>query len=143
MDVPGGEYVFFVGMILLFGWLAAHYGRRLAAVVRALRADGRAPGVCVRVETEPYHRSDARRYFFAFRPAGDPDGAEIEFEDLATRSTRVGTRVTVAYDPAAPGRTATVAGPGNRSPVAQYALLVTGCALAAACFTAVFLLTVW
>ncbi|MEV7421046.1 MULTISPECIES: DUF3592 domain-containing protein [unclassified Streptomyces] len=158
MDIPGGEYVFFVGMILLFGWLAAHYARRLAAVVRALRAGGRAPGVCVRIETEPYNRSDAQRYFFTFRPSGGPDresdgesdgapeggpdGREIEFEDLVTRSTQVGTRVTVAYDPAAPARTATVAGHGSWSPIAQYALLVTGCGLAAAGFAAVFLLTV-
>lgn len=139
MEIPGGDYIFFVGMILLFGWLAAHYARRLAAVTRALRAGGRAPGVCVRIESEPYNRSDARRYFFTFRA---PDGRGIEFEDLATRAVRVGSQVTVAYDPAAPERTATVTGRGSGSPVAQYVLLVTGCGLAAAGFTAVLVFTV-
>ncbi|MEW1723582.1 DUF3592 domain-containing protein [Streptomyces sp. NPDC093109] len=139
MDIPGGDYVFFVGMILLFGWLTAYYGRRLAAVLRALRAGGRAVGRCVRVETEPYNRSDAQRYFFTFRL---PAGREIEFEDLATRAMEVGAPVTVAYDPADPERTATVAGRGSWSPVAQYVLLVTACGLAAAGFTVVFLFTV-
>ncbi|MER8072849.1 DUF3592 domain-containing protein [Streptomyces sp. NPDC094034] len=139
MDIPGGDQVFFGGMTLLFGWLAAHYARRLAAVARALRAGGRAPGTCVRIESEPYNRSDARRYVFSFRA---PDGRSVEFEDLATGAVSVGTRVTVAYDPAAPERTATVAGRGNWSPVAQYLLLVTGCGLAAACFAAVLVFTV-
>ncbi|MFI5757362.1 DUF3592 domain-containing protein [Streptomyces sp. NPDC051569] len=139
MDIPGGDGVFFAGMMLLFGWLAFHYARRLATVARALRSGGRTTGVCVRIETEPYNRSDAQRYVFAFRA---PDGREIEFEDLSTRAVRVGTEVTVAYDPAAPERTATVTGRGSGSPVAQYALLVAGCGLAAAAFAAVFVLTV-
>ncbi|MFF1420128.1 DUF3592 domain-containing protein [Streptomyces sp. NPDC058220] len=139
MEIPGGDYVFFVGMVLLFGWLAVHYARRLAAVARALRAGGRAPGVCVRIETEPFNRSDAQRHVFTFSAQ---DGRRIEFEDLATRAVRVGSEVTVAYDPAAPERTATVAGRGSWSPVLQYALLVTGCGLAAAGFAAVFVFTV-
>ncbi|MFD5783023.1 DUF3592 domain-containing protein [Streptomyces sp. NPDC126933] len=139
MEIPGGDYVFFVGMVLLFGWLAVHYARRLAAVARALRAGGRAPGVCVRIETEPFNRSDAQRHVFTFSAQ---DGRRIEFEDLATRSVRVGSEVTVAYDPADPERTATVAGRGSWSPVLQYALLVTGCGLAAAGFAAVFAFTV-
>lgn len=139
MEIPGGDYVFFVGMVLLFGWLAVHYARRLAAVGRALRAGGRAPGVCVRIETEPFNRSDAQRHVFTFSAQ---DGRRIEFEDLATRAVRVGSEVTVAYDPADPERTATVAGRGSWSPVLQYALLVTGCGLAAAGFAAVFVFTV-
>ncbi|MFD5033971.1 DUF3592 domain-containing protein [Streptomyces sp. NPDC058405] len=139
MEIPGGDYVFFVGMVLLFGWLAVHYARRLAAVARALRAGGRAPGVCVRIETEPFNRSDAQRHVFTFSAQ---DGRRIEFEDLATRAVRVGSEVTVAYDPADPERTATVAGRGSWSPVLQYALLVTGCGLAAAGFAAVFVFTV-
>ncbi|MFI6086022.1 DUF3592 domain-containing protein [Streptomyces sp. NPDC051217] len=139
MDVPGGDFLFFGGMILLFGWLATHYARRLLTVTRALRAGGRAEGTCVRIEQEPYNRSDARQHFFAFRT---PDGRQIEFEDLASRSVRVGDPVTVAYDPAAPERTATVAGRGHWSPVLQYGVLVAGCGLAAAGFAAVFLLTV-
>ncbi|MFD8967275.1 DUF3592 domain-containing protein [Streptomyces sp. NPDC059568] len=139
MGIPGGDYVFFLGMILLFGWLTAHYARRLTAVARALRAGGRAPGVCVRIESEPYNRSDARRYVFSFRTS--EDGRTIEFEDLASGVVKVGSEVTVAYDPAAPERTATVAGRGSWSPVAQYGLLVAGCGLAAVGFTAVLVLT--
>ncbi|WP_443079092.1 DUF3592 domain-containing protein [Streptomyces sp. NBC_01498] len=126
-------------MILLFGWLTAHYARRLSGVNRALRAGNRAEGTCVRIEREPYNRSDARRQFFAFRT---PDGEQIEFEDLAGRSVRVGDPVTVTYDPAAPARTATVAGRGNWSPVLRYGVLVAGCGLAAAGFAAVLILTV-
>ncbi|EST28808.1 DUF3592 domain-containing protein [Streptomyces niveus] len=139
MDVPGGDYLFFGGMILLFGWLATHYARRLSGVNRALRAGIRAEGTCVRIEQEPYNRSDARQHFFAFRT---PDGRQIEFEDLASRSIRVGDPVTVAYDPADPDRTATVAGRGHCSPVLQYGVLVVGCGLAAAGFAAVLLFTV-
>lgn len=139
MVVPGGDYLFFGGMILLFGWLATHYARRLSGVNRALRKGIRAEGVCVRIEQEPYNRSDTRQYFFTFRL---PDGRQIEFEDLASRSIRVGDPVTVTYDPAAPERTATVACRGNWSPVLQYGLLVAGCGLAAAGFAAVLLFTV-
>ncbi|MFF3749834.1 DUF3592 domain-containing protein [Streptomyces sp. NPDC002018] len=139
MRIPGGDQIFFLGMMLLFGWLAAHYARRLAAVARALRAGGRAAGVCVRIESEPYNRSEARRYVFSFR--APEDGRTIEFEELASRAVKVGSEVTVAYDPAAPERTATVAGRGGWSPLTQYGLLVTGCGLAAAGFTAVFVFT--
>ncbi|MER7997705.1 DUF3592 domain-containing protein [Streptomyces sp. NPDC095613] len=139
MDIPGGDHLFFLGMVLLFGWLATHYARRLAAVTRALRRGVRVPGTCARVETEPYNRSDTRRCFFTFRTE---DGREIEFEDLATRSVRAGTRVTVAYDPAAPDRTATVTGRGSGTPVLQYALLVAGCGLGAAGFAVVYVFTV-
>lgn len=139
MVVPGGDYLFLGGMILLFGWLATHYARRLSGVNRALRKGIRVEGVCVRIEQEPYNRSEARQYFFTFRL---PDGRQIEFEDLASRSIRVGDPVTVTYDPAAPERTATVACRGNWSPVLQYGLLVVGCGLAAAGFAAVLLFTV-
>lgn len=139
MVVPGGDYLFLGGMILLFGWLATHYARRLSGVNRALRKGIRAEGVCVRIEQEPYNRSEARQYFFTFRL---PDGRQIEFEDLASRSIRVGDPVTVTYDPAAPERTATVACRGDWSPVLQYGLLVVGCGLAAAGFAAVLLFTV-
>lgn len=138
MEIPGGDLLFPLAMALLFGWLAVHCVRRLAAMARALRAGGRAPGVCVRIETEPYNRSDAERHVFSFRT---PDGLTVEFEDLAGRGVKVGDEVTVAYDPAAPERTATVAGPGGWSPVLRYGLLATGCGLAAAGFTAVFLFT--
>ncbi|WP_405795220.1 DUF3592 domain-containing protein [Streptomyces sp. NBC_01506] len=138
MDVPGGDYLFLGGMVLLFGWLATHYARRLSGVNRALRKGIRAEGTCVRIEQEPYNRSDARRHFFTFLL---PDGRLIEFEDLANRSVGVGDPVTVAYDPAAPERTATVAGRGHWSPVLQYGVLVAGCALAAAGFAAVLILT--
>ncbi|MER5890266.1 DUF3592 domain-containing protein [Streptomyces sp. NPDC001941] len=139
MEIPGGDWLFFGGMTALFGFLTFSYGRRLARVVRALRGGARAEGTCVRVETEPYNRSDAERHFFAFRT---PEGREVEFEDLSGRSVKAGTPVTVTYDPADPARTATVAGRGNWGPVAQYALVVAGCAFATAGFLAVLLFTV-
>ncbi|MGW1880853.1 DUF3592 domain-containing protein [Streptomyces sp. NPDC001970] len=139
MDVPGGDYIFFCGMIALFGWLTVKYARRLVTVVRSIRRGERAEGACVRVEREPGNSSDAYRHFFAFRTR---EGKEVEFEDLASWSMRTGTRVMVAYDPVAPGRTATIAGRGSWSPVIQCLALVAGCGMATAGFAAVFLFTV-
>jgi hypothetical protein len=132
VEVPGAGYVVLTLLVALFGALSWTYGRRLVTVTRVLRRGVRAEGECVRVETEPYQRSDARRHFFAFRTA---DGARVEFEDLAGRSTTEGTAVTVTYDPRDPGGTATVAGRGSWSPVLQSLALVAGCGMAAAGFT--------
>ncbi|MER6994326.1 DUF3592 domain-containing protein [Streptomyces sp. NPDC000410] len=139
MDVPGGEYLFFGGMITLFGWLTGKYARRLFIVLRSVRHGERAEGECVRIETERGENNDAHRHFFVFRTR---EGREVEFEDLAGWSMRTGTRVMVAYDPASPERTATIAGRGSWSPVLQCVVLVAGCGMATAGLAAVFLFTV-
>ncbi|MFI8190951.1 DUF3592 domain-containing protein [Streptomyces sp. NPDC085946] len=128
MEVPGAGYVVLTLLVALFGALALRYARRLVTVARVLRRGVRADGTCVRVETEPYARSDARRHFFAFRTA---DGTQVEFEDLAGGSTTRGTPVTVTYDPRDPRGTATVAGRGSWSPVLQALALTAGCGTAA------------
>ncbi|MEU6255569.1 DUF3592 domain-containing protein [Streptomyces sp. NPDC047043] len=132
MQVPGGGYVVLVLLIVLFTAIAVKYARRLVTVARVLRRGVRASGECVRVETEPYNRSDATRHFFAFRTA---DGTHVEFEDLAGWSTDEGTPVTVTYDPRDPQGTATVAGRGSWSPVLQSLALTAGCGMAALGFT--------
>ncbi|WP_338782777.1 DUF3592 domain-containing protein [Streptomyces sp. DG1A-41] len=128
MEVPGAGYVVLALLVAMFGALSWKYARRLVTVSRVLRRGVRAEGECVRVETEPYHRSDARRHFFAFRTA---DGTPVEFEDLAGWSVTKGTPVTVTYDPRDPEGTATVAGRGSWSPVLQSLALVAGCGMAA------------
>jgi hypothetical protein len=128
VHVPGGGYVVLVLLIALFGAIALKYARRLVTVARVLRRGVSTSGECVRVETEPYDRSDATRHFFAFRTA---DGTHVEFEDLAGRPTGEGTPVTVTYDPRDPRGTATVAGRGSWSPVLQSLALTAGCGLAA------------
>jgi hypothetical protein len=129
--VPGAGYVVLAALVALFGALAWRYARRLVTVTRVLRRGVRAQGSCVRVETEPYQRSDARRHFFTFRTA---DGVMVEFEDLAGRSTAEGSVVTVTYDPRDPAATATVAGRGSWSPVLQALALAAGCGMATAGF---------
>lgn len=128
MEVPGAGYVVLALLVAMFGALSWKYARRLVTVSRVLRRGVRAEGECVRVETEPYHRSDARRHFFAFRTA---DGTPVEFEDLAGWSMTKGTPVAVTYDPRDPEGTATVAGRGSWSPVLQSLALVAGCGMAA------------
>ncbi|WP_031106641.1 DUF3592 domain-containing protein [Streptomyces sp. NRRL S-146] len=131
MEVPGAGYVVLTLLVALFGALSWTYARRLVTVSRVLRHGVRAEGSCVRVETEPYQRSDARRHFFVFRTA---DGARVEFEDLAGSSTAEGSPVTVTYDPRDPEGTATVAGRGSWSPVLQSLALAAGCGMATAGF---------
>ncbi|MER8222476.1 DUF3592 domain-containing protein [Streptomyces sp. NPDC094143] len=134
MEVPGAGFVVLALLVALFGALVWRYARRLVTVARVLRRGVRTGGECVRVETEPYGRSDARRHFFAFRTA---DGTRVEFEDLAGSSTAKGTPVTVTYDPRDPKGTATVAGRGSWSPVLQSLALVAGCGMAALGFAVV------
>lgn len=134
MHVPGAGYVVLALLIALFGTLSLKYARQLVTVARVLRRGVRTTGECVRVETEPFNRSDAARYFFAFRTE---DGERVEFEDLARWSTKEGTRVAVTYFPHDPQRTATISGRHNWSPVLQALALSAGCGMAAAGFTAV------
>ncbi|MFF3453318.1 DUF3592 domain-containing protein [Streptomyces sp. NPDC002730] len=140
MQVPGGEYLVFGLLAILFGSLTVKYVRRLATLARVLRRGARAGGECVRVETEPYNRSDAKQHFFAFRTA---DGTEVEFEDLAGWNMTTGTPVTVTYDPENPEKTATIASRGSWSPVLQCTALVAGCGMATIGFTTVLLFNVF
>ncbi|MGW2860286.1 DUF3592 domain-containing protein [Streptomyces sp. NPDC001205] len=138
MDIPAGGPIVFGLLVLLFGSLTLKYARRLLVVTRMLRHGVRTSGECVRVESDNVS-VDAKRYFFAFRT---PDGQTVEFEDLAAWSMTVGTPVTVAYAPADPARTATIAGRGTWSPVLQCVALVLGCGFALLGFSTVFLFTV-
>ncbi|MFF2652080.1 DUF3592 domain-containing protein [Streptomyces sp. NPDC058045] len=134
----GGGAGFLIAGVLavFFGTFTWKYLRRLGTVVRTLRGGARAPGRCVRVETEPYNRSDAKRHWFAFRTE---QGEDVEFEDLAGWLMNPGDEVTVAYDPHDPARTATIAGRGSSwSPVLQCVALVGGCGLATAGFATLF-----
>ncbi|MFI2346726.1 DUF3592 domain-containing protein [Streptomyces sp. NPDC019443] len=140
MQVPGGEYLVFGLLTVLFGSLTVKYVRRLATLARTLRRGARTAGECVRVETEPYNRSDAKRHFFVFRTA---DGTEVEFEDLAGWGMKTGSPVTVTYDPENPRKTATIAGRGSWSPVLQCTALVAGCGMATIGFTTVLLFNVF
>ncbi|GGL76855.1 hypothetical protein GCM10010129_20780 [Streptomyces fumigatiscleroticus] len=133
MEVPGAGPVVLVALVALFGALSWRHARRLVTVARVLRRGVRTGGECVRVETEPYGRSDARRHFFAFHTA---DGARVEFEEPAGRATTKGTPVTVTYDPRDPAGTATVAGRGSWSPILQSLALAAGCGMAALGFAA-------
>ncbi|MET8247728.1 DUF3592 domain-containing protein [Streptomyces sp. NPDC005202] len=136
MKVPGAGYVVLALLVAFFGALSWKYARRLLTVARVLRRGVRTGGECVRVETEPYNRSDAARHYFAFHTA---DGTQVEFEDLASWSMKEGTWVTVTYDPRDPQGTATVAGRGSWSPVLQALALTAGCGLAALGFTTLLL----
>lgn len=140
MQLPGAGYVVLALLMALFGAISLKYARRLVTLGRVLRRGITADGTCVRVETEPYNRSDATRHFFAFRTA---DGARVEFEDLAGWSTKEGTPVTVTYDPRDPKGTATIAGRGSWSPVLQSLALAAGCGMAAAGFAAVLVFQAW
>ncbi|WP_406862824.1 DUF3592 domain-containing protein [Streptomyces sp. HUAS MG47] len=130
MDVPGGNLLFFGFMAVLFGVFAASYGRRLLTVLRTLRRGVRTTGTCSRVEY-PDRDSDAKDHYFVFRTA---DGREVEFKDLAGWTMSKGTQVTVAYDPADPERTATIASRDNWAPVRLGLVVVTGCGLACLLF---------
>jgi uncharacterized protein DUF3592 len=139
VQVPGGESLFFGFMVVLFGGLTVNYIRRLATLARTLRRGVQTPGECVRVETEPYNRSDATRHFFTFRTA---DGTEVEFEDLARWSMSRGDPVTVTYIPENPRKTATIAGRRSWSPVLQCTALVAGCGMGTIAFSTILFFTV-
>ncbi|GHJ35342.1 DUF3592 domain-containing protein [Streptomyces sp. TS71-3] len=136
MGTPAVEVLVFALAAVVCAAVTVSSARRLARVVRTLRHGARAEGRCVRVRSEPYNRSDAARYFFAFQTA---DGSTVEFEDMAKWSMGVGDRVTVTYDPRDPRRTATTAGRGSFSPVVQHLALVAGCGAGTAVFTALVL----
>ncbi|GGT52688.1 DUF3592 domain-containing protein [Streptomyces purpureus] len=135
MRVAGGEYLLYGFLAAFFGFIAVRYALRLTTVVRTLRRGVRTTGECVRIR-RPHSDSDVREYHFAFRTE---DGRTVEFEDFTGWAMRTGTAVTVTYDPAAPERTATIAGRGSWSPVLSSAALVAGCGLGFLVFTTVLL----
>lgn len=130
MNVPGGGLLFFGFMAALFGVFAVSYGRRLLTVLRTVRRGVRTTGACSKVEY-PDRDSDAKDHYFVFRTA---DGREVEFKDLAGWTMSKGTQVTVAYDPADPEGTATIAGRGNWAPIRLGLVVSVGCGLACLAF---------
>ncbi|MFJ8975668.1 DUF3592 domain-containing protein [Streptomyces sp. NPDC102282] len=121
MDVlPGGTATFLLLFGLFLGAFAVRSGLRLLRVLRLVRRGERAEGRCSDrravdrgPDTENRYRTE---YVFAFRT---PDGREVEFTDHAPGpfGFEVGAPVRVSYDPAAPDRLATVAGPGAWGPL--------------------------
>ncbi|MGW0961169.1 DUF3592 domain-containing protein [Streptomyces gelaticus] len=118
--LPGGTATFLLLFGLLLGAFAVRSALRLNRVLRLVRHGEHAEGRCAdrrTVDRGPgMERSYATEYVFAFRTR---DGREIEFTDHAPGpfGFEVGAPVRVSYDPADPGRKATVAGPGAWGPV--------------------------
>ncbi|MEU5717886.1 DUF3592 domain-containing protein [Streptomyces sp. NPDC020403] len=121
MDVlPGGTATFLLLFGLFLGAFAVRSALRLVRVLRLVRRGGHAEGWCSERRVVDRGAGTERRYateyVFAFRA---PDGREVEFTDHAPGpfGFEVGAPVRVSYDPAAPARRATVAGPGAWGPV--------------------------
>ncbi|MEV0006745.1 DUF3592 domain-containing protein [Streptomyces sp. NPDC047973] len=121
MDVlPGGTATFLLLFGLFLGAFAVRSALRLNRVLRLVRSGERAEGRCSDRRVIDRGRDAENRYrteyVFAFRT---PDGREVEFTDHAPGpfGFEVGAPVRVSYDPAAPERRATVAGPGAWGPI--------------------------
>ncbi|MFD4758618.1 DUF3592 domain-containing protein [Streptomyces sp. NPDC058439] len=118
--LPGGTATFLLLFGLLLGAFAVRSALRLSRVLRLVRHGERAEGRCAdrrTVDRGPgTERSYVTEYVFAFRTR---DGREIEFTDHAPGpfGFSVGAPVRVSYDPSAPAKHATVAGPGAWGPV--------------------------
>ncbi|MFF1836062.1 DUF3592 domain-containing protein [Streptomyces sp. NPDC058231] len=121
MDVlPGGTATFLLLFGLFLGAFAVRSALRLGRVLSLVRRGERAEGRCTERRVvdrgADRERSYATEYVFAFRT---PDGRDVEFVDHAPGpfGFEVGAPVRVSYDPAAPERRATVAGPRAWGPV--------------------------
>ncbi|MEV3931110.1 MULTISPECIES: DUF3592 domain-containing protein [unclassified Streptomyces] len=121
MDVlPGGTATFLLLFGLFLGAFAVRSALRLNRVLRLVRSGERAEGRCSDRRVVDRGRDAENRYrteyVFAFRT---PDGRDVEFTDHAPGpfGFEVGAPVRVSYDPAAPDRRATVAGPGAWGPI--------------------------
>ncbi|MEV5158726.1 DUF3592 domain-containing protein [Streptomyces sp. NPDC053728] len=121
MDVlPGGTATFLLLFGLFLGTFAVRSALRLNRVLRLVRSGERAEGRCSDRRVVDRGRDAENRYrteyVFAFRT---PDGRDVEFTDHAPGpfGFEVGAPVRVSYDPAAPDRRATVAGPGAWGPI--------------------------
>ncbi|MER5742157.1 DUF3592 domain-containing protein [Streptomyces sp. NPDC002225] len=123
--LPGGTATFLLLFGLFLGAFAIRSALRLNRVLALLRRGERAEGRCAERRTVDRGPGTERRYateyVFAFRTR---DGRDIEFTDHAPGpfGFEVGAPVRVSYDPADPGRRATVAGPGAWGPVLMPAL---------------------
>lgn len=118
----------FVGVAALAA--AVYFARRVLIVLSLLRSGRRAEGRCVdrQVSTNSGVAGGSPRshaeFVFAFRTE---DGTPVEFKDRPGMSGHeVGAPVRVSYDPKAPGRRATIAGPGNWGPLYVPALACLG-----------------
>lgn len=121
MDVlPGGTATFLLLFGLFLGAFAVRSALRLNRVLRLVRSGERAEGRCSDRRVVDRGRDAENRYrteyVFTFRT---PGGHEVEFTDHAPGpfGFEVGAPVRVSYDPAAPDRRATVAGPGAWGPI--------------------------
>ncbi|MFF2327881.1 MULTISPECIES: DUF3592 domain-containing protein [unclassified Streptomyces] len=118
--LPGGTATFLLLFGLLLGAFAVRSGLRLRRVLWLVRHGEHVEGRCAdrrTVDRGPgQERSYATEYVFAFRTR---DGRDIEFTDHAPGpfGFEVGAPVRISYDPAAPSKHATVAGPGAWGPV--------------------------
>ncbi|MFE4333351.1 MULTISPECIES: DUF3592 domain-containing protein [unclassified Streptomyces] len=123
--LPGGTATFLLLFGLFLGAFAVRSALRLHRVLRLVRHGEHAEGRCAdrrTVDRGPgTDRSYVTEYVFAFRTR---DGRDIEFTDHAPGpfGFEVGAPVRVSYDPAAPSKHATVAGPGAWGPVVMPAV---------------------
>ncbi|MEU8530231.1 DUF3592 domain-containing protein [Streptomyces sp. NPDC048629] len=112
--LPGGTPTFLLLFGLFAGFFAVRSALRFTRVLRLVRLGARADGWCAerRVqERSGMDNSYATEYVYAFRT---PDGREIRFTDPSPSAFgfEEGAPVRVSYDPAAPEKLATIAGPG-------------------------------
>ncbi|HEY9367981.1 DUF3592 domain-containing protein [Streptomyces sp.] len=112
--LPGGTATFMLLFGLFTGAFAVRSALRFLRVLRLVRRGERAEGWCAErrvLERSGMDNSYATEYVYAFRT---PDGHEIRFTDPSPSAFgfEEGAPVRVSYDPAAPERNATIAGPG-------------------------------
>ncbi|MFD7442911.1 DUF3592 domain-containing protein [Streptomyces sp. NPDC059909] len=127
--LPGGGATLLLLLGLLFGAFAVRSALRLRRVLWLVRRGEHAEGRCAErrmVDRGPgmEHRY-ATEYVFAFRTR---DGRDVEFTDSAPGpfGFEVGAPIRVSYDPAAPDKRATVAGPGAWGPLLVPAAFAVG-----------------
>ncbi|MFD7612313.1 DUF3592 domain-containing protein [Streptomyces sp. NPDC059828] len=126
--LPGGGATLLLLLGLLFGGFAVRSALRLRRVLRLVRHGEHTEGRCAgrrTVDRGPgMDRRYATEYVFAFRTH---DGRDIEFTDApGPFGFEPGAPVRVSYDPAAPEKHATVAGPGTWGPALAPAAFAAG-----------------
>ncbi|MDF6044568.1 DUF3592 domain-containing protein [Streptomyces sp. JH14] len=127
--LPGGTATFLLLFGLFLGAFAVRSALRLSRVLRLVRHGVQVEGRCAERRVvdrgADRERGYATEYVFAFRTL---DGREVEFVDHAPGpfGLEVGAPVRVTYDPAAPDKHATVAGPRAWGPVLMPAVFAAG-----------------
>ncbi|MFE7773973.1 DUF3592 domain-containing protein [Streptomyces sp. NPDC057445] len=127
--LPGGGATFLLLLGLLLGAFAVRSALRLRRVLWLVRRGEHTEGRCTKRRTVDRGPGTDRRYateyVFGFRTG---DGRDVEFTDTAPGpfGFEVGAPVRVSYDPVAPDKRATVAGPGAWGPVLLPAAFATG-----------------